>query len=123
MFWTELLTSTIGRHDAILPLQDVVASFAKNAPSMVMVELLTTVRLGLMGCRLSRKNSQTKKSDKNHKLDCAPVSATADTFAVMSGVWLELWYLAWPDLLSEGVIETLQWSLRQACFHSPMLKM
>ena len=69
------------RHDVVSPLRDFVVSFAKNATLIEMGERLAAVRLRLMGRRLSHENPQARKSARDYRSDCAPVSATADISA------------------------------------------
>ena len=68
-------------HDDTSPLPDCVASLAKNAPSIDMGEWLASDRLRLMAWSSSREKPQAMNSDNDHKSDCAPVSAIADTSA------------------------------------------
>lgn len=81
-------------------------SRAKNAASTEMEERLTAVKLRRTGNRSSRENLQARKSARDHKSDCASVSAMAETSAWVFEEWAELLYLAWAEV----VIETLGWS-------------
>ena len=56
-------------------------SLAKNAPSIDMGEQLVADKPRLTGSRLSRENLHAKKFVIDHKSDCAPVSAMAETSA------------------------------------------
>jgi hypothetical protein len=107
MAWTELLTYTIEWHDITLPLWGVVVIFAKNAPSMEIGERFAADRLRLTGRSSSRENPQARKSAREHRLDCAPVSATADTTVSRPGAWLGLVILVSADLTTEMVTLTL----------------
>jgi len=68
-------------HQVILPLPDCVVSLAKNAPSINMGEWLAVDRLRLMGWSSSQEKPQAMKLDSDHKSDCMPVLAMADTLA------------------------------------------
>ena len=98
-------------------------SLAKNAPSIGIGERFAAERLRLTGLKSSLENPQAKKFASDHKSDCAPVSAIADTsaslFAPLEGLVLPFW----ADLSIATVIGTLGWSLRRARFHSPLVKM
>ena len=89
-------------------------SLAKKAPSIEIGERLAADRLKLkrMGCRSARVKPRARKSLKDHKLDCAPVSAMEVTSAWMSQDWCEFPVLPWVDLSSEMVIATLGCSRR-----------
>ncbi len=45
-------------------------------------------RLKLTGCRSSREKPQVMNSSRDHRSDCAPVSAIADVFALLLEPWL-----------------------------------
>ena len=107
MAWTELLTYTIEWHNITLPLWGVVVIFAKNAPSMEIGEWFAADRLRLTGRSSSRENPQARKSARDHRSDCALVSATADTTVSRPGAWLGLVILVLADLATEMVILTL----------------
>jgi hypothetical protein len=115
-----LLTYTMERHVTFLPMPVLLASFAKNAPSIEMGERLAADRLRLMGVSMSRENPHAKKSASDHKSDCAPVSAMANTSAravdVIPG--LSLWSIAEVS----AVVLTVGWALRRARRHSPFVK-
>ena len=68
------------RHDVVLPLRDFVVSFAKNAPS-IDGGAVGGCQAKADGRRLSRENPQARKSARDHRSHCAPVSATADISA------------------------------------------
>ncbi len=82
---TELLTYTMERQDIAVPLREVVLSLAKNVPSIAIGERLAADKLRLTVCRSSRENPQARNSSRDHRSDCAPVSAMADTLASMPG--------------------------------------
>ena len=88
MAWTELLTYNIERQDGAAPLREVVLSLVRKAPSMAIGERLAAERLRLTGCRSSLENPQARNSCKDHRSDCAPVSAMAEIFASIVGPWL-----------------------------------
>jgi len=69
------------RHDVTSPLWSFVVSLAKNAPSIEMGEQLAADKPRLTGSKSSRENPQARKSFIDHKSDCAPVSAMAETSA------------------------------------------
>ena len=72
---------------------------------------------------LSRENPHAMKSVIDHKSDCAPVSAIAETSSIVFEVRLGVPYLVWAEVSMEIVIGILGWSLRRARFHSPLVKM
>ena len=88
MSQTELLTHTIERQAVSAPSREAAVSLAKNAPSMAMGERLAAERLKLTGCRSSREKPQVMNSSRDHRSDCAPVSAIADVFALLLEPWL-----------------------------------
>ena len=69
------------RHEVTSPLWGCVVSLAKNGPLIEMGEWLAADRPRRTGSRSSRENTHAMKSVIDHKLDCAPVSATAETSA------------------------------------------
>lgn len=107
------------RHDVTLPLRDFAVSMAKNTPSIEMGEWLAAHKLRLTGSKSSREKLHARKSARDHKSDYAPVSAMAKTSAWVFQAWAELLYLAWAELSTEMVIETLGWSRRRARFPYP----
>ena len=115
MSLTELLMYTMLWHDAVPPLGDVVASVAKNAPSIRMGERLAADRLRLIGWSSSREKPQARKCSNDHRSDCAPVSAMALISACVIGACP-------PGRASEMVRGTLGWSRRRALRHSPLVK-
>ena len=72
MSLTELLMYTMLWHDAVPPLGNLVASVAKNAPSILMGERLAAYRLRLIGWSSSREKPQARKLSNDHRADCAP---------------------------------------------------
>ena len=77
MSLTDLLTYTMLWHDAVPPLGNLVASVAKNAPSILMGErLAASDRLMLIGWSSSREKPQARKLSNDHRADCAPVSCS-----------------------------------------------
>ena len=111
------------QHEVTSPLWSFVVSLAKNAPSTEMGERLAADKPTRTGSRSSRENPHAKKSVIDHKSDCAPVSAMAETSARVFEVRLGVRYLAWAEVSMEIVIGTLGWSLRCALVHSPLVKM
>lgn len=102
---TELLTYTIERQVVSVPSRGAAVSLAKNAPSIAMGERLAAERLRLTGRRSSRENPQAVNSSRDHRSDCAPVSAIADVFISLLKHWCEIGGLAgrWGVLLGELV--------------------
>lgn len=64
-----------------------------------------------------------KKSASDHKSDCVPVSAMAETSSWVFEVSADLLFLALAGVSTEMVIETLGWSRRRVRCHSPLVKM
>ena len=111
------------RHEVTSPLWGCVVSLAKNVSSIEMGERLAADSPRRTGNRSSRENPHAMKSVIDHKSDCAPVSAIAETSAKVFEVRLGVLYLVWAEVSMEVVIGTLGWSLRRARFHSPLVKM
>ena len=85
-------------------------SLAKNAPSMEIGERLAAERLRLTGLKSSLENPQARKLARDHKSDCAPVSAIADTSAWVCGALGGLARVPLAGLSTEIVTETFGWS-------------
>ena len=89
-----------------------VGSLAKNAPSLDIGKWLPTNGLRLM----SGEKPQARESISDPKSDCAPVSAIADTSAVVDAT-------AGPSQMRDIVFGTLGLSCKQVCFHFPLENM
>ena len=87
-------------------------SLAKNAPSLDIGKWLPTNGLRLM----SGEKPQARESVSDPKSDCAPVSAIADTSAVVDAT-------AGPSQMRDIVFGTLGLSCKQVCFHFPLENM
>ena len=92
------------RHEVTSPLWGCVVSLAKNAPSIEMGERLAADSPRQTGNRSSRENPHAMKSVNDHKSDCAPVSAIADTSAIVFEVRLGVLYLVWAEVSMEIVM-------------------
>ena len=89
MALTALLTYIIDRQVTSSPTLFMDVSLAKNAPSMGIGERLAADKLRLMGVSMSRENPDATNSVRDHRSDCAPVSAIADTPTL--GGWVCSW--------------------------------
>ena len=124
MAWTELLTYTMERQDETTPQSEVVESLAKKAPSTAMGERLAADILRRTGRRSSRENPQARNSSSDQRSDCAPVSAMADTLAMLAERWpLGLSSPSPTGLSTDMAISARGWSLVLARRHSPLEKM
>ena len=85
---------------------------AKNAPSIRIADLFAALRLRFTLDKSDLLRPDSRYSDNDQTLDCAPESASplteVDVDGSRSGVMLSL---------ARG------WSLRRARFHSPLVKM
>lgn len=89
MALTALLTYIIDRQVTSSPTLFMDVSLAKNAPSMGIGERLAADKLRLTGVSMSRENPDATNSLRDHRSDCAPVSAIADTPTL--GGWVFSW--------------------------------
>lgn len=89
MALTALLTYIIDRQVTSSPTLFMDVSLAKNAPSMGIGERLAVDKLRLTGVSMPRENPDATNSFRDHRSDCAPVSAITDTPAL--GGWVFSW--------------------------------